>query len=179
MSVVDNEEVPPAEDVPGVPKKKKGGALITLVGALVIASMSSAAGATFGPSIKQKLLGGHPPAAGEHAEEAEEKSEKGGHIAPLDSLVVDVHDEGGENHHVKVGLALEVAGEPVNEEEWKAEVVPKARDACISYLRSLKYDEASSSAKFESIRTELQERISKAVKKPKVKHVFFIDYVVQ
>jgi flagellar basal body-associated protein FliL len=179
VSVVDNEEVPPAGDVPGVPKKK-GGALIMLIGALVIASVSSAAGATFGPSIRQKVFGGHAP-AGEHGEEAEEKEEKhdkGGHIAPLDSLVVDVHDEGGENHHVKVGLALEVAGE-LNEEEWKAEVVPKARDACISYLRSLKYDEASSSAKFESIRTELQERIAKAVKKPKVKHVFFIDYVVQ
>jgi flagellar basal body-associated protein FliL len=174
---VDNEEVPPAEDVPGVPKKKKGG-MLTLIGALVIASVSSAAGATFGPSIKQKVLGGHA-AGGEHAaEEAEEKGEKGSHIAPLDSLVVDVHDEGGDNHHVKVGLALEI-GEPVNEEEWKADVVPKARDASISYLRSLKYDEASSSAKFESIRTELQERIAKAVKKPKVKRVFFIDYVVQ
>ena len=80
--------------------------------------------------------------------------------------------------HVKVGLALEI-GEPVNEEEWKADVVPRARDACIAYLRSLKYDEAASSAKFESIRAELQERISKAVKKPKVKRVFFIDYVVQ
>jgi len=175
---VENEEVPPAGDVPGLPKKKSGKTLFLLIGALVIASASSAAGATFGPSIRQKLLGGHPPAAhGE--EEAEEKSEKGGHIAPLDSLVVDVHDEGGENHHVKVGLALEIGGEPINEEEWKAEVVPKARDACISYLRSLKYDEASSSAKFETIRAELQERISKAVKKPKVKHVFFIDYVVQ
>ena len=175
---MDNEEVPPAEDVPGVPRKKKGGLLLPLIGALVIASVSSAAGATFGPSIKQKIFGGHP-AAGEHgAEEAEEKSEKGVHIAPLDSLVVDVHDEGGDNHHVKVGLALEI-GEPVNEEEWKADVVPKARDACISYLRSLKYDEASSSAKFETIRTELQERIAKAVKKPKIKRVFFIDYVVQ
>jgi flagellar basal body-associated protein FliL len=173
--VVDNAEVPPAEDVPGVPKKKGGGLWLTLIGALVIASVSSAAGATFGPPIKQKLFGPHPAAAGE---EAEEKSEKGSHIAPLDSLVVDVHDEGGDNHHVKVGVALEI-GEPVNEEEWKADVVPKARDACISYLRSLKYDEAASSAKFESIRTELQERIAKAVKKPKVKRVFFIDYVVQ
>jgi flagellar basal body-associated protein FliL len=173
---VDNEaDVPPAGDVPGLPKK--GGRLwLTLVGALVVASVSSAAGATFGPAIRQKLA---PHPAGPPGEEQEEKGgEKGGHIAPLDSLVVDVRDEAGESHHVKVGIALELS-EAVLEEEWKADIVPRARDATIGYLRSLKYDEAASSAKFESIRTELQERIGKAIKKPKIRRVFFIDYVVQ
>ena len=172
--------IPPAEqDVPGVPKKKKG-MLLPLIGALVIASLSSAAGATFGPAVKEKITGAkHAPAAG--AEEGhEEKAEEGhaGHIAPLDSLVVDVRDEGGESHHVKVGIALEL-GEAPHEEEWKVDVVPRARDATIGYLRSLKFEDAASSDKFEMIRTELQERISKAVKKPKITKVFFIDYVVQ
>ena len=174
---MDNEaDVPPAGDVPGLPKK--GGRLwLTLIGALVIASVSSAAGATFGPSIRQKLFAPHP--AAQPGEEQEEKGgEKGGHIAPLDSLVVDVRDEAGESHHVKVGIALELS-EPVHEEEWKADVVPRARDATIGYLRSLKFDEAASSAKFEGIRTELQERLSKAIKKPKIRRVLFIDYVVQ
>jgi flagellar basal body-associated protein FliL len=174
---VDNEaDVPPAGDVPGLPKK--GGRLwLTMVGALVIASLSSAAGATFGPSLKQKLFASHP--AGPPGEEAEDKNgEKGGHIAPLDSLVVDVRDDGGDTHHVKVGIALELS-EPVHEEEWKADLVPRARDATIGYLRSLKFDDAASSTKFEAIRTELQERIGKAIKKPKVRRVFFIDYVVQ
>jgi flagellar basal body-associated protein FliL len=174
---VENEgAAPSAEEVPGLPKKKGGRLWLVLCGALVIASASSAAGATFGPAIKQKLLGPKPAAA---AEEEEEKShEKGGHIAPLDSVVVDVRDEGGDNHHIKVGVALELS-EAVQEEEWKADVVPRARDATIGYLRSLKYEEAAGSAKFETIRTELQERIAKAVKKPKVKRVFFVDYVVQ
>jgi flagellar basal body-associated protein FliL len=174
---VDNEaEVPPAGDVPGLPKK--GGRLwLPLIGALVIASVSSAAGATFGPTIKEKLFTPHP--AGPPGEEQDDKgNDKGGHIAPLESLVVDVRDDAGESHHVKVGIALELS-EAVHEEEWKAEVVPRARDATIGYLRSLKFDEAASSAKFEAIRTELQERIGKAIKKPKVRRVFFIDYVVQ
>jgi flagellar basal body-associated protein FliL len=178
---VENEAAaaPTEQDVPGLPKKKGGRLWLTLVGALVIASVSSAVGATFGPSVKEKISGPkHQAAAGEEDEKEERGSEHGGHIAPLDSLVVDVRDETGESHHVKVGIALEL-GEPPKEEEWKMDVVPRARDATIGYLRSLKYEEAASSAKFETIRTELQEHIAKAVKKPKIRRVFFIDYVVQ
>jgi flagellar basal body-associated protein FliL len=176
---VENDAAAPTEqDVPGVPKKKGGRLWLTLIGALVIASVSSAAGATFGPAVRDKISGKHAPGAGEEEEKEEKGGEKGGHIAPLDSLVVDVRDESGESHHVKVGIALEL-GEPPKEEEWKMDVVPRARDATIGYLRSLKYEEAASSAKFETIRTELQEKISKAVKKPKIHRVFFVDYVVQ
>lgn len=171
----------PVEEAAGLPKKKGGRLWLTVVGALVVASASSAAGATFGPVVKQKIMGAPhaPPKEGAEEEaEPENDKEKGNHIAPLDPLVIDVRDESGDNHHVKIGIALEVAGE-LHEEEWKVEVVPKVRDASIAYLRSLHYEEAANSAKFETIRTELQERISKAVKKPKVRKVFFVDFVVQ
>jgi len=183
---VENEaDVPPAGDVPGVPKKKGGKLWLTVIGALVIAGASSAAGATFGPSVKQKISPTHqkpatPGAEGDEATEdkSEEKPGEKAHIEQLESLVVDVHDEAGESHHVKVGIALEIS-EPVPEEEWKAEVVPKARDATIGYLRSLRYDEAASAAKFDTIRAELLLRLSKAIKKPKIRKIYFIDYVVQ
>jgi flagellar FliL protein len=138
---------------------------------------SAAAGAVIGPSIAKAhapAAAAPPVASAEHGGGEEGAGET---AASLDPIIVDIRESDGAMHHLKVGIAIELA-KGVTDEEFKRHV-PRIRDAAISYLRSLKFDEISSPSKFDPIRAELGERIGHAAGKGKVNRVLFTDFVAQ
>jgi flagellar basal body-associated protein FliL len=171
---MDEEESKPDKAAPA-PKKKGLPPIVLMIGAIVATGASAAAGAVLGPALagNKAQAGAHAPAASASAEEAEVPGE----TAALDSIVVDVREANGELHHLKVGIAVEL-GHGVTEEQFK-HLVPRMRDAAISYLRGLPFDQITTPAKFDPIRTELGERIAHAAGKDKVKRVLFTDFVAQ
>jgi flagellar FliL protein len=178
---VENEEESHAEGE-GEPKKAAGkskGRLFLILGAVLATGGSAAAGAVIGPSLAK----GHAPPAPAPAASAEHGGEHGAEEgageapAALDPIIVDIREINGDMHHLKVGIAVELA-KGVTEEEFKR-LVPRIRDAAISYLRSLKFDEISTPSKFDPIRAELGERIGHAAGKGKVLRVLFTDFVAQ
>jgi flagellar FliL protein len=165
------------------PAKKKGSKLVLLVlGAVVATATSAAAGAVLGPALT-----GAKPAKAEAASRAaaaHAAAERGGEgegpvsePAALDPIIVDVREANGEMHHLKVGIAVEL-GVGVPEEEFK-KLIPRMRDAAISFLRGLPFDDIASPQKFDAIRNELGERMSKAAGKGRVQRVLFTDFVAQ
>jgi len=164
------------DEAAGVPKKsgKGGGKLFLILGAVIATGGSAAAGAVLGPSLAAK---GHAPAGAASAASAEHAADEGGTVAALDPIIVDIREANGDMHHLKVGLAVELA-KGVTDEEFKRQT-PRIRDTAISYLRSLKFDEISSPTKFDPIRSELGERIAHASGKAKVQRVLFTDFVAQ
>jgi hypothetical protein len=129
-----------------------------------------------------------PPKAAKHAADAgeEEESEEPGEKDPkkgphglvsLDPIVVDLRDAAGETHHLKIGAALELKAE-LPEEEGKV-FVARARDAAITYVRTLTFEEVTDHAKFDAIRTELSTRVLKAFGKAHASKMLISEYVVQ
>jgi flagellar FliL protein len=164
------------------PKKSKMGLIIGLVIALVTLVGGSVAGAVLGP----RLLGGGA-AAESHAAPAKGSGE-GAHekgaaekekIVSVDipPIVVDLRDTDSRTRHLKVGLAAELA-DGVAIEDFKL-VTPRAREACLSYLRSLTFDDVSDPTRFGSIKDEISKRVTEAVGAERVHRILLIDFVLQ
>ncbi len=181
------EEAPPAA---GKGKSK----LLAIVGLLVVVGVSSVAGAALSPIIGPRVAGApappKPPKAhappkedGDPAEEEDEgdeaeKGKKESHgLTSLEAAVVDLRDSTGETHHLKIAIAIEVKAE-IPEEEVKVFVM-RAKDAEITYLRTLSYEEVTDHAKFEQIRKELSIRVLKVFGKKHGKKMLITEYVVQ
>lgn len=166
-----------ADDKAAEPAKKKGPKLgLLMIGAVLATGTSAAAGAVLGPALAGKSQKDAAAVHGAASAQGEGEAPPG-EAAALDPIIVDVREAGGEMHHLKVGLAVEL-GHGVTEEEFK-KLVPRMRDAAISYLRGLPFDEIASPAKFDSIRSELGERIARAAGGKRVERVLFTDFVAQ
>ena len=178
------------------PKKGKMGLIIGIVIAVVTLVGGSVAGAVLGP----KLLGGseeheaEKPSKSEksskgHKSEKSEKSEKhekGGEgeggpekITSVDmpAVVVDLRDADGRIRHLKVGLTAELA-EQVTPEEFKL-YLPRGREALLTYLRSLSFEDVSNSQQFLAIKDELCKRVTEAVGEELVHRMMLTDFVLQ
>jgi len=174
------------------------GKTIALLAVVVVLAAGSAVGGAIGYQRFMAPKAGAPAAGEKHApkkeaahdaeeapeEEPAEEAHEGGHKPPtvqLEAFVVDLRN-GDEMHNLRIGLALEMKDKVEKEEEAKEmakELVPRARDAAITYLRAVPTADIMDSGKLEEIRAELVKRIKKAIPKPKVKHVLFTDFVVQ
>jgi flagellar basal body-associated protein FliL len=170
------------------PKKSKTGLIIGIVIALVTLVGGSVAGAVLGP----KLLGGedHEAAA---AEEEDEAAESGGHDAKpkkkgkgkdekiisvdINPIVVDLRDADGRLRHLKVGLAAEL-GETANVEEFKL-MSPRGREATLSYLRSLTFEDVADPARYAAIKDEISKRMIDAIGPERVHRILLVDFVLQ
>jgi flagellar basal body-associated protein FliL len=178
------------------PKAAGGGKkkVLAILGLLLVVGVSSVAGAALSPIIGPRVSGAPaPPKApkphaapkdeGEPAEEEEEEGEgdkgkKESHgLVTLEAAVVDLRDATGETHHLKIAIAIEVKAE-VPEEEAKVFVM-RAKDAEITYLRTLSYEDVTDHSKFEQIRKELSTRVLKAFGKKHGKKMLITEYVVQ
>jgi flagellar basal body-associated protein FliL len=177
------------------PKKSKTGLIIGIVIALVTLVGGSVAGAVLGP----KLLGGedHAAAAADEDDEEEESApaahESSGHDAKpkkkgkgkeekivsvdINPIVVDLRDADGRLRHLKVGLAAEL-GETANVEEFKL-MSPRGREATLSYLRSLTFEDVSDPARYTSIKDEISKRMIEAIGPEKVHRILLVDFVLQ
>jgi flagellar protein FliL len=174
-------------------KKGKTGLIIAIVIAVVTLIGGSVAGAILGP----KLLGGGEPKAGEHGEKAEAEGEhgeekaqgehgesSGGSHAPdkiasiaFPAVVVDLRDQDERVRHLKIGINVEVP-DTVPEDEFKL-YMPRGREAILTYMRSLNYEEVTDPTRYESIKTELSKRVTDAVGQKRVKRVLIVEFVSQ
>ena len=176
-------------------KKSKLGLILGIfVGSLMLIG-GSVAGALFVP----KLLGttaqaspGEEPAAGA-VEGAKGDAEKGGddeqpepeQAKPqetivsheLKAVIVDLRDEDGRVRHLKVGLVAELR-EDVTVDDFKL-VVPRGREAAVSYLRTLSFEEISDPKMYTEIKNELATRVTKAVGTSRVHQILVVDFVAQ
>jgi flagellar protein FliL len=184
------------------PKKSKMGLIVGIAIALVTLVGGSVAGAVLGP----KLLGSseeHAESGGsetghgksEKSEKSEkshksEKSEKKSshgesesegteHIvnAEMPSVVVDLRDSDNRIRHLKVGLTVELA-DGATAEDFKL-VVPRGREAALTYLRSLAFEEVADPQHFVAIKEELSKRVIEAVGEERVRRMMLTDFVVQ
>lgn len=162
------------------PKKSKVGLVLGIVGGVVVLVAGGGAGLIFGP----KLMGSS-------AAEAAPEAGAGGAATPakpkgpperivsfkFDPIIVDVSDSDGRVHHLKVGLAAELA-EGTLEEQFKL-LQPRGRDAAITFLRSLPYEEVTNAKKFLKLKKDLSRRVSKAMGEDRIVRLLIIDFVAQ
>lgn len=172
-------------------KKSKTGLIIGIVIALVTLVGGSVAGAVLGP----KLLGGEDHEAAEAEEEEatesahassepEAKPKKKGKgkeekiiSVDINPIVVDLRDSDGRLRHLKVGLAAEL-GETANVEEFKL-MSPRGREATLSYLRSLTFEDVADPARYASIKDEISKRMIDAIGAERVQRILLVDFVLQ
>jgi len=164
------------------PKKSKVGLIVGLVVALITLVGGSVAGAVLGPRLLGGSEGHAAPAAKAGAEahgakeEAPAAPEK---IISMDipPIVVDLRDAEGRLRHLKVGMAAEL-GEHANAEEFKL-FTPRGREASLSYLRSLTFEEVSDPKRYAVIKEELSKGFIEAVGAERVHRVLLVDFVLQ
>ncbi len=177
---------PKEEKKEQAPPKTKG-RVIAILGLLLVVAVSSVAGAALSPIIGPRVVPPpKPPRAhvqGEAEEEEEDAHEKGKPAEPtglltLDAVVVDLRDQNQETHHLKMGMAVELKVHELPEEEAKLFQL-RAKDASITYLRTLSFEEVVDHTKFEIIRKELSLRVLKAFGKGRAKKMLITEYVAQ
>lgn len=192
-----------AGEVPRVEKKGKG-RMVGILVALVLVLSAGAAGAVFAPRLlskpaPEKVQGeeeegaehGDEAAAEEHAEKDKEeasepaadgsasKRRKGpvGEVYELSPVVVDIHANDNTLRHIKVQIAVELPKGKIADEFKK--LVPFAREAAISYLRTQEYDRLADPKAFDAIKKELETEVVDAVGKREARRVLIVDFVVQ
>jgi flagellar basal body-associated protein FliL len=172
------------EDGEKTGKSKKGLIIGIVVGVVVLA-----AGVGAGVFLVPKLTGepATAEASAEHGsghEEAPKPKAKAKPEAPekvvsskFEAVVVDLRDEDGTIHHLKVGLAAELP-ETCPEEEFKL-LQPRGREAAITYLRTLSLAQATDPRKYGRIKKELTNRVLKAIGREDVERLLIVDFVAQ
>lgn len=176
------------------PKKGKMGLIIGIVIALITLVGGSVAGAMLGPRLLGSSAEPAEPAEPEAGHESEkpqksEKSEKGAHgegeaegtthiiNAEMPSVVVDLRDSENRIRHLKVGLTAELA-DGATVEDFKL-MIPRGREATVTYLRSLAFEEVTDPQHFIAIKDELSKRVIEAVGEKRVRRLMLTDFVVQ
>ncbi len=105
-------------------------------------------------------------------------AEEFGLLVPLNELIVNLASEPGAEHYLKVNITLEV----VNNEKVKEEVVkrvPQLRDLVISILRTKTKDNIDEKEGKEKLSIEINNKLNGVLGGPKVRHVFFEDFMIQ
>lgn len=197
-----------AVGIPRVEKKGKG-KMVGILVALVLVLGAGAAGAVFAPRLLAKGSQAEKPAAAEGEEGAEAAEGEGsadeehgkakegeahapipapgasgrrragvvGEIVELAPIIVDIHAHDNSLRHMKVQLAVEMQKTKTGEEFKK--LVPFAREASISYLRTQDFDKLSDPKSFDTVRAEIEAAVIEAVGKNHARRVLITDFVVQ
>lgn len=184
---MEEKETPPEGQKP----KKGRGRMIIIIAVVLTVAAGGAAAAFFLRTPAAETPGkahakeGHPKAghskeeaAEEEADGPKEEEEEEVELAPsFEPLVVDVHGEDDKIHHLKVGLAAEMA-KGAKEEDFKI-YSARGREAAVVYLRGLPFEVATSPEKFGQVREELCKRVRLAMGKHRVQKVIVTDFVAQ
>jgi flagellar basal body-associated protein FliL len=119
----------------------------------------------------------------EHAEKPSPSSGKRraagvvGEIVELAPIIVDVHASDNSLRHMKVQLVIELPKLKTADEFKK--LVPFAREASISYLRTQDFERLSDPKTFDTVRNEIEAAVIEAVGKKEARRVLITDFVVQ
>lgn len=160
---------PEAPEKPaGVPKPSAAGGIIK-----VFLSAIFAAGAAYGGARAAAAHGSHAPSA-ESAHKVE--AHPPGPTVALDPFLVTVVDVNKKGHAMKITLAVEF--EATQKEDALKPFAPRIRDAILSHVRGLTYEDAADGAHVEKLRTELLERCHKAGATG-AQRVLITDFVIQ
>ena len=149
----------------------KGLVVVVLVAAVVLGGGAAAAGAIVAVRFAS---GSAAPAPQPSAAEEEQKALLSAEFQPI---IVDLRANDGVQHHLKVSLAAELPT-GVAKEEFEA-AVPRGREAAITYLRGLSYDEATSPQGFSRLKTELAKHVIEAMGEKRVAALLITDFVSQ
>ena len=95
----------------------------------------------------------------------------------MDPLIVDIHEEDGMLHHLKVGIAVELKKDVTKEEFEKYEA--RVRDAALKYFRTVPYKKITDPEQFDALRDELSKHIIESAGEKRVQQILFTDFVVQ
>jgi flagellar basal body-associated protein FliL len=149
------------------PAKKSSLGIFALILPAILAG-----GAAFGGA---KIAGAHAaaPPTGEHAAPAPAKPP--GPTLPLEPFLVTISDAAKKQHPMKVTLAIEFDG-GTKEDTLKA-FTPRVRDAALSFLRTMPYEDAID-PKTDKVRAELLERV-RQIGATHAERVLITDLVVQ
>lgn len=148
-------------------KSSKGLVVVVLLAAVVLGGGAAAAGAVVAMKVAVPQAAPAPAAS----------DDKVFGTVDFASIVVDIHGQDGQSHHLRVSLAAEVPPELAKEEIQN--LTPRGREAAIGYLRSLTYEDATGPGSFEKIKAELSKRIIEAVGEKRIAAVILTDFVVQ
>lgn len=141
-------------DVPaGVPKKKGGAALVI---GIIIPALASA-GAAFGAV---KITNKGPQR--EHVVEVvvHKEMKPTGPTVNLDPFLVNVPDEKKKIHPFKLTIAVEF--EDHTKEEMVKGYTPRIRDAVLSHVRTMSFEEAVDQGHTDKLKAELLHRVQEA-----------------
>jgi flagellar basal body-associated protein FliL len=164
----DNETKNKKEPADTAPAKKKSS--LGVVGLLLPALL--AGGASFGGTKFSTARAAIPGMA-----QAPERSMSApGPTLAAEPFLIVVQDTNKKPHAMKVTLAVEF-DEKVKEETLKG-FTPRIRDAALTYLRALSYDEALDSGRNDKLRNDLLERF-RAVGAGSAQRVLITDFVIQ
>lgn len=180
-----------SEEKPAAAPKKGGSKVIVIALTAVLVAGAAVAGTMFGP----KMLGAKTAEAHEEEAPAKGKSKSKGKskkheaeeedveptaIYNFQAIVVDLHDNEGAIHHLKVGLTVESAMENAKEaEEALKHFQPRGREAAIEFLRSREWDEITSAKMFETLKKDLSEKVIESMGEERVSRVVITDFVAQ
>lgn len=156
---------------------KKASPIVTIL--TIVLTAVFAAGASYAGSLKAGKGGGG--GGGDH--HGAEDAHGGGHGAakppgptlPLDPFLVTLFDAKGRNHPMKLSIAVEFDAH--TKEDLKT-FTPRIRDAVITHLRAVPFEQVADHAHIEKLRTELIEKC-KAAGATTAERVLVTDFVVQ
>jgi flagellar basal body-associated protein FliL len=131
-----------------------------------------AVGASYGGARAAAARGPQATAQAEHHADAPAP----GPTVPLEPFLIAVADTKGKGHVMKVSLAIEF--DHLAKEETLKPFAPRIRDALLSYLRALSFEDAGDGTRMEKLRSEMLERCKSAGATSAVR-VLVTDFVLQ
>ena len=160
---------------PQAPKKSRLGLVLVTVVVVVLVTGAAVAGTVFGPRL---LKGGSKAEPAASAKEKEHDKEKPiGETIEMSPILVDARAQGGELHHLKVVLAIEIAEGTPKEEFMKYSL--RGREAAVAYLRGSSFEEIAAPQHYADVRAELAKKFTEATGEKHVARVMIIDFVAQ
>ena len=174
------------------PKSEAGGkpprSPLVLILAVCAAVMAGAAGSMY---FMLKKMGAQAPAAGAPAaaghQEAKaaapeepppaEEGEGGKSVVTMAPFVVNLEDENGESHFLKMTLAVEL-----KDGKWSPffeHQTPKVRNAVVLLLSNLKTAQTQGAQNKRKLVEDLRTTVSEAMGKNAIKDIFLTEFVIQ
>ena len=157
-------------DAPAEASKKGGPSPIALLLPALLAGAAAFGGAKF--SAAHAAAGGAPAAA----EQAVAALPPPGPTVPLEPFLVLTLDVNKKSHPMKVTIAIEFSD--AAKEETVKSFTPRIRDATLSYLRLIPYEDAIDSTKTDKFRADILERV-RASGATAAERILITDLVVQ
>ena len=106
----------------------------------------------------------------------EEEENVIGPLYPLDTMIVNLSDDGGKRY-LRVTMALELSDpESVDTIESR---LPQIRDAVLMILPTKTYDDVSTTDGKIALRNQIMEKINTLMTKGRVNNMYFTEFVVQ